>query len=259
MDKIDIEGFLGYLKQRVSRNTQEAYSFAILRWSIWLNGREPSEELAQEYIDFLIKKGYANNSVLIKANAIKRYFKWKRTPIILDCPRMEFGNICYLNKDQLASFISVCSNPLEKVLVYLLMDTGCRKSELLELKLSDIDWNNSIITVTRKGGRIGRVNLSDKGLGALEEWLKIRKFNSKKVFNGLSSYEAWKIIHRIGRRINIRAFPHIFRHTRAVQLLQGGADMHTVQLHLGHQRIGTTMDIYGRILPEDYKNKLIPW
>jgi len=103
------------------------------------------------------------------------------------------------------------------------------------------------------------VNISSKGLAALEEWLDARNSRSKKVFMGLSYYDAWVMIKAVGRRAGIPLHPHIFRHSRAVQMLMNGAELHTVQQHLGHKSITTTANLYGRFKAVHLKELVPAW
>ena len=257
--EVDISGFTQYLAKRSRPNTVTAYIAALRQWVSWLDGREPCQETAQEYIDLLEELGKANNTIVLNANAIRRYFKWLKASIFLDCPSVYLGTPRYLTKEQVYMVLSACRTQLEKTMVTCLFDTACRVSELLELRTDQIDWANKLITVTRKGGRVAQVNISDKGLEALKEWLGTRKSASIRVFMDYTYQDIHTVIAELSKRCGIHFTPHMLRHSRAVQLLEDKVDIHYVQQALGHRNIGTTLNIYSQLRPMDLKRHIAEW
>ncbi len=254
----ELSQFESYLLDRVSTGTVKVYIDALRHWFASLNGTNPSPKAAQAYVDTMAKKKSAS-TVGVRAHAIMRYFRWKNVQVRLDCPTIRLGEIEYLTPPELDKVLAASTTVLERTLVVVLFDTAVRISELLNIELDDIDWDNGLISVIRKGGMKEEVNISSKGLAALEEWLDARSSKSKRVFMGLVYYDAWTTVKAIGKRAGIPLHPHIFRHSRAVQLLRGGAQPHVVQRHLGHKSITTTMNIYGRFTAADLKEVLVPW
>jgi len=250
--------FRSYLINRVSPGTVRVYMDALRRWFASLNGTSPSPKAAQAYVDTIAKTKSAS-TVSTRAHAIMRWFRWKDVQVRLDCPTIRMGEIEYLTMPEMGTVLSACNTVLERTLVTVLFDTAVRISELLNLELDDISWEAGLILVTRKGGRKEEVNISAKGLAALEEWLDARSFKTKKIFVGLSYYEAWIMIKAIGKRIGIPLHPHIFRHSRAVQMLMNGAELHTVGQHLGHKSDTTTANIYGRFKAVHLKELVPAW
>ena len=255
----DLERFADYLKDRVSPNTVRVYMYAIEHWLKTLNGNRPSQQSAQSYVDKLVKAGKAANTVSLRAYAIIRFFKWKGKTITLDCPTIRIGEPNYLTIDQIETLLAVCNTVLERVLITVLFDTAVRVSELLNLELGDINRRGGLISVVRKGGRREEVNISEKGLAALDEWLDVRESESKRVFMDLTYYDAWALLRRVGKRAKIKVHPHIFRHSRAIHMLMNGAELHTVKEHLGHKNIATTANIYGRFKAVHLKELVPAW
>lgn len=256
--KKELSNFKDYLQKRVSAGTANAYIYGLEKWFDTLNGTAPTKEAAQHHVD-LLAKTRSPATANLRAHAIMRYFKWKGTPIDIDCPTIRVGEPEYLTMDQLDIVLAVSNTILEQTLITVLFDTAVRINELLNLELDDIDWNHKLISVLRKGGRKEQVNITDKGLSALKQWLDARSSNSRRVFMGLVYYEAWLMIRNVGKRAGIPLHPHIFRHSRAVQLLRGKAPPYVVQQHLGHKNLATTMNIYGRFSAADLKEELVPW
>lgn len=255
----DIERFADYLKDRVSPNTVRVYTYAVEQWLRTLNGNKPSQQGAQSYINRLIKAGRAPNTVSLRAYAIIRFFKWKGKAITLDRPAIRIGEPDYLVLDQIEALLAVCNTVLERVLITVLFDTAVRVSELLNLELDDINRHNGFISVIRKGGRREEVNISEKGMNALEDWLDARESESNRVFMDLSYYDTWALMRRVGKRAHIKVHPHIFRHSRAIHMLMNGAELHTVKEHLGHKNEATTANIYGRFKAVHLKELVPAW
>jgi len=254
----DLVKFGEYLGDYVAPTTLHVYTYALSKWFDTLNGGKPTKELAQHYVDVL-SKTRSPSTTNLRAHAIMRYFKWKGTPISLDCPTIRMSEPNYLTMDQLGKVLASCNTILEKTLITVLFDTGVRISELLNLRLSDIDQDYKLITVVRKGGRKEDVNISDKGLAVLGEWLDARKSRSEAVFMDLSYHEAWMVIRNVGKKAKIPLHPHLLRHSRAVQMLKAGAPPYIVQGHLGHASITTTMNIYGKFRAIDIKENIPLW
>ena len=257
--KTDLVKFEEYLVNRVSPNTVGVYTYALQHWFKTLNGNAASQETAQAYVDKLTKAGKSASTVSLRGHAIMRYFRWKGKPITLDCPTVRIGEPKYLVIKQIEALLAISHTVLEETLITVLFDTAVRISELLNLKLDDIDWIGKFISVIRKGGRREEVNISDKALNTLAVWLDVRESDSKRVFMDISYYDAWCVIRRIGIRAGIKVHPHIFRHSRAIYMLMNGAEMYTVQQHLGHKNIATTINIYGRFMSVHLKELVPSW
>lgn len=258
-DMQELTQFRDYLSIRVQPGTVKVYINALRMWFASSNGSGQTTAAAQAYIDSLAKAGKSPSTVSTQAHAIMRYFRWKGENIRLDCPTIRVGEPDYLSMKQIKTVLGACRSVLERTLVIVLFDTAVRISELLNLKLTDIDRDNGLIGVTRKGGRLEMVNISGKALDQLEVWLEARKSKSEMVFMDLEYYDAWRIVKKLGERLGIKMHPHIFRHSRAVQMLLSGATLHDVQMHLGHASITTTANIYGRFKAIDTKSRIPSW
>jgi len=256
--KRELARFEHYLEERVQPGTLRMYIYSLGRWFDYLDGGKPSRETAQQYVDHLAKTKSASTANL-RAHAIMRWFKWRGSPVGLDCPTIRLGEIKYLVMPQIEKLLAACTSLLELVLITVLFDTAIRVSELLNLELSDIDTQHMLISVIRKGGTREEVNISEKAFAVLEEWIEARAFKSEKVFGSLAYYDAWLIIKNVGKRVGISMSPHVLRHSRAIQMLMSGAELHTVQQHLGHRNIATTANIYGRFRAVHLREMVPAW
>lgn len=257
--KNDLAKFEEYLTDRVSPNTVRVYIYALRQWFQALNGNRPSQEAAQAYIDRLTKANKSPSTANLRAQAIIRFFRWKGKQITLDCPTVRLGEPEYLMLEQIEKLLAVSNTVLEETLITVLFDTAVRVSELLNLELGDIDWDNGFISVVRKGSRREEVNISEKALSVLSAWIEVRESESKRVFMDLTYYDAWSILRAVGKRADMKVHPHIFRHSRAIHMLMNGAELHTVKEHLGHVNIATTANIYGRFKAIHLKELVPAW
>lgn len=263
MDKASsLQGFEAYLKVRCRPGTAKVYMHALRLWFSYLNGSEPSQKTAQSYINLLVGKKLSPSTVNLRGHAIRRWFKWRGKPIELDYPTSVYlKEPEYLNIKEVERVITVCRTPFERALVIVSFDTAIRISELLSIHVDDIDWERKLLSIVRKGGRADLVNISDRGLRALRDWLDSRQFNTDRVFGSVEYYDVWCLLKDIGKRANLKINlrPHLFRHSRAIHMLMNGATIYAVQQHLGHKNIATTMNVYGRFRAMDLKEQIPKW
>ena len=141
-----------------------------------------------------------------------------------------------------------------KSIILLLYSSGLRVSELINLKLTNLFLDEDIIKIFGKGSKERLVPIGEIAKSTLINYIEnIRHKNSKKsnsngsIFlsnrgKGLSRKTVWNIIKMISlkSKLNKKISPHTFRHSFATHLLEGGADLRTVQALLGHESISTT-------------------
>jgi integrase/recombinase XerD len=254
----ELQDFSSYLNGKVSEGTVKVYTDALGRWFRYLDGTGVSKASAQSYIDSIARSRSASTANL-RARAIERYFRWKGMEVHLEAPTVQAPKPEYLSVEQINILLAKSTTLLERVLVTVLFDSGVRISELLNLAIRDIDWSGGFISVTRKGGRKEEVNISPKALDILRSWLDQRQFESERVFDGLTYYEAWSVLKRLGRRAGVSVHPHIFRHSRAIQMRMSGARLEDIRDHLGHKNIATTANIYSAFKAVDLKKRIPSW
>lgn len=149
--------------------------------------------------------------------------------------------------------------------VELLYASGIRVSELLGLRLESVNFQQGWLRVFGKGAKERMVPVNAAALSRLKEYLEARglKFGGQAVADELflnrsgkklSRVQMWKDIVAFGREagVEIKPHPHLFRHTFASHLVQGGADLRSVQEMLGHASLNTTQ-IYAHVDKGDVK------
>lgn len=147
-----------------------------------------------------------------------------------------------------------CKTARDKAVLEFLYSTGCRVSELINVKLDDIDWNNNTVHLFGKGKRHRISYLNAKALVAIKAYLESRKDEDPHLFVSLRApYHPIRkeAVEQLFRKLSKDSglpkvvTPHIIRHTTATQAVNSGMPIEDVSKLLGHSSINTTM-IYAK-------------
>lgn len=191
-----------------------------------------------------------------KINTVKRYFTFlydldiidKNVAKSLKAPSVHNKEKKPLTAEEVNLLIEVGKNPRDKAIVSLMASTGLRVSEMCNIKLSDIDGRE--IVITGKGDKQRTLYLNDKTYEYMQEYLAVRKGDIDTLF---VSNRNTKMVPRalnntlkcLGRRAGIedadRIHNHLMRCTNATMLLDNGVPVNRIQVALGHSNINTTM------------------
>jgi len=147
-----------------------------------------------------------------------------------------------LRPEEADRLANACRSPEEKLIVWTLLDTGLRVSELCALTLDNVQWQQRALRVAGKGGPHGTrskprvVPLSPRVRTILEPYFAL----NDRWFVG--ARQAQKIVKRVANRAQLtrEVTPHVLRHTWATLALQKGISLAAVQKILGHDRLTTT-------------------
>ena len=146
----------------------------------------------------------------------------------------------------------------DRAMLSMMYSSGLRVSELIQLRLRDLDLGRGVLSAYGKGGKRRIVPLGEVALGHLEAHLAAQPPPVRGSANGLVFHSprgkpwtrqmVWKLVGRYARSIGLpgHVHPHRLRHSFATHLLAGGADLRTVQTFLGHSDIVTT-EIYTHV------------
>jgi len=207
----------------------------------------------RSYYNFLIRNNFINNNPF---NLIHSMKKEKKLP--------EYFK--YNEYEELVNSIDI-SNDLgirNKCLFEVLLCTGCRVNELVNIKLTDIDINNQEIRVLGKGNKERIVYLGSFAVDALNDYLSVRnnimgsKNNDNLFLNHLGNKLTTRGVRDIIDKIllksstNLKITPHTFRHSFATMMLNEGCDLKSVQELLGHVSLSTT-SVYTHVSNEELK------
>jgi integrase/recombinase XerD len=148
----------------------------------------------------------------------------------------------------------------DRAMLELLYATGLRVSELVSLKIFEVDLNGNVVRTMGKGSKQRLVPMGEEAAGWIAKYLKERKkATSDTLFitargSGMTRQAFWHLIRRYGARAipGKKLSPHVLRHAFATHLINHGADLRVVQLLLGHADISTTQ-IYTHVARERLK------
>ena len=270
-----IESFLDslYIEKGLSQNTVQSYKNDITSFAFWVDEsiNLPLVRISKidinKYIAHLFKNGLKSSSVNRKISTIKSFFIFllkkkhilvspvediemikqeKYLPISMSEKEVEL----LLESPNLDSFIGI----RDRAMIEMLYATGMRVSELINLKITDIDHNRLVVKVMGKGSKERLIPYGEVASDYLNAYLKNRKeINSNEIFlsnrgKKITRSAFWNRIKLYLKKENLKESisPHTLRHAFATHLLNRGADLRSVQILLGHSDLSTTQ-IYTHI------------
>lgn len=277
-----LKDFLVYLsvERGLSRNTVEAYSRDIGLFLRHLTSKDKSLDSFSkaDIMDFLgkLKDGdYSTSSicrVISSIRSICRYMmiekdvtenpsenlqspkKWERLPKALS-----FADVIALldSKTDSATFLR------DTAMLEILYSSGLRVSELVSLKMGNVNLEAGFLRIIGKGSKERLVPVNPRALDKIKRYIKelrpgiLKKKHSDYLFvtnrgRAMTRQRFWQTIKKYGKKIGLELSPHTLRHSFATHLLEGGADLRSVQKMLGHSDISTTQ-IYTKVSSDRIK------
>jgi len=269
-----IRSFLNslYIEKGLSKNTVSSYENDISSFLSWLNKKQKnyqhvSSKDINEFISNLFNSGLKSSSINRKISSIKHFYLFlSKKKIIkyspadeIETPKQEKYLPISMSEEEVERLLnSPNSNQIierrDKAMIEILYATGMRISELVNLKLTDVDFNRSVLKVFGKGSKERLVPYGEKAAEALHIYLRdSKRSDSKSVFlsnrgSQITRGAFWQRIKIYIKRENLKSSisPHTLRHAFATHLLNRGADLRSVQILLGHSDLSTTQ-IYTHI------------
>ena len=270
----NLRSFLNYLlvDKGLSNNTVKAYEADILSFFQWLDNEDLKYKNLQEdhinqYISFLFQRKMRSSSVNRKISSIKSFYIFlvkrnfvKNSPLNdLVTPKQEKylpESMSEVEVDKLLNSPDVTKKieNRDKAMIEMLYATGMRISELVNLKMTDVDMKRCVVKVFGKGSKERLVPFGETALDSLRSYLNEREqSSSKEIFlsnrgKKMTRVAFWQRVKVYLIRENLKnsISPHTLRHAFATHLLNRGADLRSVQLLLGHSDLSTTQ-IYTHI------------
>ncbi|PIF02684.1 MAG: tyrosine recombinase XerD [Paludibacter sp.] len=183
---------------------------------------------------------------------------------LLESPKIGFRLPDVLSVEEIDSIIGALdmSKPestRNRAMIEVLYGSGVRVSELINIELSKIYFEEKYMLIEGKGSKQRLVPLSDESIKQIHFWLldrnrlKIKKGNEDYLFlnrrgSKISRAMVFEVVKRLAKEANIqkRVSPHVFRHSFATHLLENGANLRAIQQLLGHESI-TTTELYTHV------------
>lgn len=282
--KIIIDEFIESLKARqASQNTLASYERDIMQFSNYFEAQNKkifdlTSEDMQEYINHLIAEGKSNSTISRSTASIKalyRYLVNKKLAEVnitdnVEAPKVDRKEPMILTSAEIEKLLeqpdlSDLKGQRDKTMLEILYATGIRVTELISLRVEDVNLTNGYIKVKKKNNE-RHIPLGNLSLKCLKEYMNkvrpllIRTEDEKTLFintNGqkMTRQGYWKILkqYKEQAKIDKEITPHTIRHSFAVHMLQNGAEIKTVQELLGHTDVASTM-MYTQMSSLDLKD-----
>ena len=255
------------IEKGLSSNTIDAYRNDLTSFFDFCaqRGVNEAEQIGRGDLNSFILKlreeKYSPTSVMRKVASLRGFFKWfcaneygtKNPAQTLEQPKLPKKLPKVMTVEEVNIILNSDLNKTEALIVELLYGCGLRVSELVNLKLNNIDLNSKYIQCYGKGSKERIVPFGEKAKSALKKYLKVRDMiilgnklpDTKILFlkdNGrqITRQDVYEFIKKQGEKIHKHVSPHTLRHSFATHLLENGADLRIVQELLGHSSISNT-------------------
>jgi integrase/recombinase XerD len=284
MQNTQVNDFIVYLtvEKGLSKNTLAAYRQDMKKYvSFILDNKtdilDATKEDIVRFIDHLKEQGYSVSSIGRAISSIRSFYryvnyehisdndptenitspkKWKTVPKALSL--RDVISLLEVNRESRYALRDIA-------MLELLYSSGLRVSELISIKMEDINFEAGYLRVFGKGSKERLVPMNERVIEKIKDYNEnLRPQLIKKPDNSLHLFLSnrgkqitrqrfWQTLKEIGEITGIKVTPHMIRHSFATHLLEGGADLRAVQKMLGHSDISTTQ-IYTKVTSERLKN-----
>ncbi len=283
----EIKEFLDYLtsERGLSTNTSLAYAqdleqlvqFCIIYKRSML---EASQKDLRDFVAYLRKQDLTPRTIARKISTLKQFYKFLLRENKIQNDPADLLSIVqktkrlpkHLTIEEIFNLIAAAEGNTElelrdRALLEMWYATGARVSELSQLTISQLDFDEKVVKIRGKGGKERIVPLSEDSVHWAKkyqeirhQWLLQHNLKDTKTFfltrlgKAYSRQGIWKLVKKYAKRANIsrKVWPHMIRHSFATHVLRGGADLRAVQELLGHKSISTT-EIYTHLAIENLK------
>jgi integrase/recombinase XerD len=261
------------VERGLAPNTIAAYQRDLRQYREFLGDREPTEEEVAGFISALRREGLADSTVARKLASIRGLHRFlvvegmaETDPTaLITGPRRPDPFPKALSIDRAIALVEAPGSKTvaarrDRALLEFLYATGARVSETVNVDLGHLDLDDRVVIVTGKGNKQRVVPLGGKAVAAIRAWLPDRLSLVRRDVAGdplfinlrggrLTRQGVFDIVKRHAPAADIspdEVSPHVLRHSAATHMVEGGADLRTVQEMLGHATISTTQ-VYTRV------------
>ena len=273
------EAFLNFarIEKGLSPNSLASYTLDLRSFFRFCRLQTPAEPLTaqhlQLYLDSLHAQGLSSRSIARHLSTLRNYYRFllsedlvaEDPTAMLKSPRQWQNLPKYLNSQQVTDLLSAprSDQPAgirDLAMLELLYACGLRVTELCLLKLTDLNLDLGFVRVTGKGNKQRMIPVGYKAQAAIQEYLSqaraalLKSKSSAYLFltargGPITRQGFWKLLRVHGKKVGIfqNLTPHTVRHSFATHLLDGGADLRSLQTMLGHANIATT-EIYTHVV-----------
>jgi len=229
--------------------------------------------IVRSYLGWMTERKLSRKSIARKLAAIRSFFRFLCREGVIDqspvqkvvTPKSGRSLPRFLFHEHMEKLLEVAdlddkNGIRDQLIVEILYGSGLRVSELVNLDITDVDLTGSLMRVYGKGKKERIVPLTDLACSAVKAYLNIRNDSEKALLlnyqdTRLTSRSVRRILDKLEKKANLNQhiYPHMLRHTFATHLLDGGADLRSVQELLGHKKLSSTQ-IYTHLTREKLRD-----
>ena len=276
-----VDGYLDHLRieRRLAPNSVESYARDLVHLGRFAAGRgvaltDLDRPALEAFVRALMGAGMSPRSVARIVAATRGFYRYlligrriaANPADDLQPPRAWATLPKYLSVEEVDTLLAQpdVSTPRglrDRAFIEVLYATGLRVSELVDLKVSDVNLEGGFLTTKGKGSKERLVPIGDEAVAWLSKYLRgarqsllgrrtsLRVFVNARGGDALTRMGVWKLLKAYGIKAGVgtRLSPHVLRHSFATHLLERGADLRAIQVMLGHSDLSTTQ-IYTHVL-----------
>ncbi len=268
-----VEAFLDYLhlEKKYAQHTITSYALDLKQFSQFLDQNygtvdvmEVNYPMVRQWIVVFVENGLANKTINRKISTIKTFFKFllkvkaiELNPMMhhkaLKLPKREQQSFTYFELEQVSSYYDHSSfeGLRDHLIIDLLYSTGMRRQELIDLKLSSIDFHQNQLKVLGKRNKERIIPLLNSTLNLVVKYLKEREASLTDKTNQLFITKkgkpiypnlVYRVVNSYFKKVSTKQklSPHLLRHSFASHLLEKGADIASIKDLLGHSSLAST-------------------
>jgi integrase/recombinase XerD len=241
--------------QRCTPKTLEHYTYTVGGFISYLEGKGVGmvqDITAHDIRDYLVglqKRGLKDTTQHAHARGIKAWLNWLVREDVLQVSPMARVSMPRLDKtlrppftpEDIKALLGVCDNFRDRAIILGLLDSGLRASEMVSLKVDDIDMKTGLVTVVGKGNKQRQVRFGVKTRKAILKYLATRQGCLEALWmtqrGQLTRRGLQALCRRLGDRAGVKCYPHRFRRTFALWCLRDGMDLHSLRVLMGHSSL----------------------
>ncbi len=267
-DSTLVKSFLDFcrVEKGLSANTLNSYQFDLERFSEQVPALTAVPDQLASYVESLYSAGLSPRTIARHITTLRNFYSFLAREGKIDQdptehlaqPKQWSTLPKYLNREELDRLLGApdAAKPTglrDRAMLELLYATGLRVSELCKLERSAVDGEFAVLRVTGKGNKQRLVPFGESAREAIDRYLGdgrarlLKGRASRYLFvtargSAMTRQGFWKLLGLYGRQVGIfrNLTPHVVRHSFATHLVEGGADLRSVQIMLGHADISTT-------------------
>lgn len=280
-----LDDFCNYLKidRKYSDLTVDSYRIEVKKYLAFFqnqgkNINEIKNQDIKSYLEYIKNEKISDRSLAHNVSVIRTFYKYllvekvidKNPTEFLELPKLKRTIPTVLNKEEVEKLLDIdlkdSFSYRNKAMLELLYSTGLRVSELINLRLNNVDFDNCVVKTIGKGNKERIIPISDYAIYFLTKYIDEyrgsmlkNKIHDYIFINNHGNYMTrqgfFKIIKSIASDKGIKTpiSPHTLRHSFATHLLDYGADLRSIQEMLGHANLSTTQ-IYTHVSSEHLKD-----